>query len=126
MKVSKKAEYGLIAMLCLAKNKRIISIREISNTEGIPFEFLSKIFAKLEKTNLVEAKHGANGGYFLAKPARLISVAEIVQFLDGKLSPVNCSLCRKSRKCVSKSVWDKVKKALFETLDSITLASLIK
>ena len=62
MKVLKKAEYGLRAMIHLSKNhnKKIISIREISNGEGIPFEFLGKIFLDLEKAKLVKARHGVD------------------------------------------------------------------
>lgn len=135
MKISKKAEYGLMAMVHLAKNhayrqagknKRVISIREISNVEGVPFEFLSKIFSSLEKAKLVTAKHGANGGYYLAKSASAITAGNIVEILDGKIMPVECSLCLKAGKCASKSVWDKVKKSLSKTLYSIKLSSLIK
>lgn len=128
MKVSKKAEYGLTAMVRLAKNKnkRAISTREISNIEGVPFEFLGKIFSDLEKANLVVAKHGANGGYFLAKPANAITAGSIVETLEGKITPVECSLCSKAGKCASKNVWDKVKNSLLKTLYSIKLSDLIK
>ena len=128
MRISKRAEYGLTAMVHLAKNKnkRAISIREISNIEGVPFEFLSKIFSDLEKANLVTAKHGAAGGYYLAKPAREITAGKIVEALEGKITPVNCSMCSKADKCASKNVWDKVKKSLSKTLYSIKLADLVK
>ena len=128
MKISKKAEYGLLAMVHLAKgkNKHAISIREISNNENVPFEFLGKIFAGLEKANLVTAKHGANGGYFLAKSARLITAGDIVEILEGKMSPANCVLCGKNKKCSSKNVWTKVDTAIEKTLKEITLANLIK
>ena len=127
MKISKKAEYGLMAMVHLArnKNKKAISIREISNIEGVPFEFLGKIFTTLERANLVTAKHGAAGGYYLAKPASKITAGNIVEVLDGKIMPVQCALCSKARKCTSKSVWDKVRNSLSKTLYSIKLSSLI-
>lgn len=127
MKISKRAEYGLAAMVHLAKNKnkRAISIREISNIEGIPFEFLSKIFSGLERAGLVAAKHGAAGGYYLAKSASAITAGNIVEALEGKITPVNCALCKKANKCVSKNVWDKVKNSLSKTLYSIKLADLI-
>lgn len=108
------------------KNKRAISIREISNIESVPFEFLSKIFASLEKANLVAAKHGANGGYYLAKPASAITAGSIVETLEGKITPVECSLCSKAGKCASKNVWDEVKNSLLKTLYSIKLADLVK
>jgi len=128
MKISKRAQYGVRAMVCLAKNKnkKAYSIREISNIEGIPFEFLAKLFADLEKEKLVKAKHGANGGYFLAKPAGKITAGNIVEALDGKITPVKCGLCGKAKKCLSKNVWDKVKQSLSKTLYAITLKDLIK
>lgn len=108
------------------KNKKAISIREISNDEGIPFEFLSKIFSSFEKEKLVKGKLGINGGYYLAKPASKITAGDIVEILDGKISPVECALCKKAKKCASKNVWDKVKKSLSQTLYSIKLSSLVK
>lgn len=115
-------------MLFLAKNKnsKAFSIREISNIEGIPFEFLSKIFSSLERAKLVKAKHGANGGYYLAKPTNKITAGNIVEALEGKISPINCFLCTKAKKCASKNVWDKVKQSLSKTLYSITLKDLVK
>ena len=128
MKISKKAEYGLLAMVHLAKNKnkQAISIREISNNESMPFEFLSKIFADLERANLVTAKHGANGGYYLAKLAKQITAGDVVEILEGRIAPANCAFCGKSKKCTSKNVWTKVDTAIEKTLKNITLADLIK
>jgi len=128
MKISKKAEYGLRAMIHLAKNKNkhAISIREISNIEGVPFEFLAKIFAVLEKVNLVTAKHGANGGYYLAKTASAITASDVVDALEEKVTPTNCVLCGKNKKCASKNVWTKVDLAINKTLSSIKLSSLVK
>jgi Rrf2 family protein len=125
MRISKKAEYGLIAMVHLAKNKKIISIREISNIEGLPFEFLSKIFSVLEKAKLIKAKHGASGGYVLAKGPKKITVSDIV-FLLEDLNAVNCKFCAKSKKCSTMNVWGKVDGSISKTLKSITLADLIK
>ena len=127
MKISKKAEYGLTAMVHLAKgkSKKVISIRQISNIEGVPFEFLSKIFSNLEKGKLVVARHGANGGYFLAKSPNKIAVADIIELLED-INTVDCSQCIRSKKCLAKSVWSKIDKAVGKTLKSITLENLIK
>jgi Rrf2 family protein len=129
IKISKKSQYGLRAMIYLAKNyksKRVISIKNISEKEGIPFEFLEKIFSQLEKSGLVIGKKGVNGGYVLAKSPTKISASDIVFVLEDNKNSVNCALCWKKNKCVSKSVWAKVDLALNKALKSITLASLIK
>jgi Rrf2 family protein len=127
MNISKKSEYGLTAMVHLAsgKNKKAVSIREISNIEKVPFEYLSKIFSILEKAKLVKGKHGMNGGYFLAKPASKISVMDIVEMLEN-VKTTECSFCLKSKKCPTKNVWQKVDKAVGKTLSSIKLADLVK
>jgi Rrf2 family protein len=127
MKISKKAEYGLTAMVHLARNKskKAVSIRQISNIEGVPYEFLSKIFAKLEKGKLVVSQHGANGGYFLAKNPAKIAAADIIKLLED-MNTVNCSGCVRSKKCLAKNVWRQIDIAIDKTLNSITLAKLIK
>jgi len=127
MKISKKAEYGLTAMVHLAKSKsnKAISIRQISNIEGVPFAFLSKIFSSLEKGKLVVGHHGANGGYSLAKNPNKIAIVDIIELLED-INTVNCSGCVRSKKCLAKNVWSKIDKAVNKTLSSITLADLIK
>jgi Rrf2 family protein len=128
MKISRKAEYGVRAMVLLAKgkSKEAFSVREISNIEKVPFEFLAKIFSSLERAKLVAAKHGANGGYYLAKPAKVITVGSVVEALEGKITPVKCFLCSKAGKCASKDVWDKLRDSLSKTLYSIKLSDLVK
>lgn len=127
MKISKRAEYGLTAMVHLAKNKskKAVSIRQISNIEGVPFAFLSKIFSSLEKGKLVVSQHGANGGYSLAKSPSKIAIVNIIELLED-INTVNCQLCARAKKCLAKSVWSKIDKAVNKTLSSITLADLIK
>ena len=113
-------------MVHLAKNKnnKAISIRQISNIEGVPFEFLSKIFSSLEKGKLVVATHGANGGYSLAKKPNKIVVADIIKLLEN-IKTVDCQMCARSKKCLAKNVWSKIDNAVNKTLNSITLEKLI-
>ena len=132
MRISKKAQYGLTAMVHLAKkakgperSRRAVSIRQISNIEGVPFAFLNQIFSVLERAGLVKGKHGANGGYFLSKPSSKISVLNIVGLLED-VNTVKCGLCPKLKKCPTKNVWHKVDKSVEKTLKSIKLADLIK
>lgn len=129
IKVSKKSQYGLRAMIYLAKNyklKRVISIKKISEEEGIPFGFLEKIVSQLEKSGLVKGKKGIGGGYILAKSPRKISASDIVFLLEDNKKSVNCALCCKKGKCASKNVWAKVDLVLAKTLKSIKLSDLIK
>jgi len=133
MKISKKAEYGLVAMIFLAKHPvrksggGIFSLREISAETKTSFVFLEKIFSKLEKAGLVRGIKGMRGGYVLGKSPKKISANDIVSLLDGDSKEiVNCSICSKKGNCVAKSVWAKVEVALHKTLSAITLQDLIK
>jgi len=127
-KISKKSQYGLRAMVCIASfsgKNQICSTKMISEKEIIPFDFLEKIISKLEKAGLVKSKKGIQGGYFLAKPAKKISVEDIVSALEGKNPLVDCAICGRAKKCVSKNVWGKIEKSLDKTLNSIKLSKLI-
>lgn len=136
MKISKKTEYGLRAMTFLAKNlyhkgdkgkiTRPFSLREIAAKTKTPFGFLERIFSQLEKANLVKAKLGANGGYFLARPANKITIADIVSLLEEDLAVVHCQGCPMAGGCSSRDIWDEVKESINETMDKKTLADLIK
>jgi len=129
IKVSKKTQYGLRAMVCLAKNyksKAICSTKMISQNEAIPFDFLEKIISRLEKENLVTGKKGTQGGYVLSKNPAKISANDVVFALEENKKPVDCALCGRKRRCLTKNVWLKVELVLNKTLKSISLADLIK
>ena len=136
MKISKKTEYGLRAMVFLAKNPireggkgkitRPFSLREIAAKTKIHFSFLEKIFSKLEKAKLVKAKLGANGGYFLARPASKITTADVAVVLEDDLAVVHCSGCPMAGGCKSQNVWEEVKQSINKTMGKTTLADLIK
>lgn len=128
MQISKKAQYGLRAMVCLAKNferNDFLFLKEVSKKEDIPFDFLEKIILILKKEGLVKGKKGFGGGYILNKLPKNITVFDIVRVLEKTTTPVNCALCGKIRKCAAKNVWKKVDYAISKTLNSITLKDLI-
>lgn len=129
MKISTKSRYGLRAMFYLAKSGKICSAKEIARKEKIPFDFLEKIFSKLQKEGLIKSKRGIKGGYFLAKTPKRITVGEILKTLENKeIFSITC-LKRQhlsKKKCPIRNVWDKILKVLNFTLEKITLADLIK
>ena len=138
MRVSKKSQYGLRAMVYLAaafgKEKNIRSLKEISQKENISFDYLEKIISQLEKKGLVKAKKGAKGGYFLKRSPKKIRVGEIISTLESTMSPVKCLDKEKSKRykcpyrkrCKTLNVWKEIQDSLNSTLDSITLADLLK
>jgi len=129
IKVSKKSQYGLRAMVFLAKNyksKKVLSTKTISEKEGIPFDFFEKIISQLERAKLVNGKRGVQGGYILSRSPKNISANDIVSVLEGNKKPVDCDFCGRKKGCLTKNVWAKVNFALNKTLESITLAELIR
>jgi len=119
-------------MVCLAKNKKIIlPLKEISKKEGISFDYLEKIFSKLEKSGLVKAKKGVQGGYFLGRKPSKIKLGEIIRALEGEMALVKCTntqkryFCPRDKKCLTKTFWKKIQNSLNKALDSLTLADLI-
>jgi Rrf2 family protein len=90
VKISRKAEYALraVVILAAAPEDRPLQIQDLAATGGIPAKFLEQILLTLKRGGLLRSKRGVGGGYQLAKPARAITVGEIIERIDGSL----CSL----------------------------------
>ncbi len=137
MKVSTKGRYGLKAMIYIAANSvdGCVSLRSISESEGISENYLEQLIAQLKKNKLVKSIRGAYGGYVLGKDVQEISVGDILRALEGSLSPVDC-VDESSKKdctcgsncgseCITKEVWQKIDKSITDTVDAISLESLV-
>lgn len=133
MKLSTKGRYGLRAMLELGINANIeaLSIKKISERQGISENYLEQIIATLKKHGFVKSTRGPKGGYSLKKNPDEISVGDILRVLEGDLSPVDCMevndnfACSDSELCVTKFVWKKISDSINEVVDNISLADLI-
>ncbi len=131
MHISTKSQYGLRALIYLARSKRVSSIKAISKEEGIPFHYLEKIISRMEKEKIVNAKKGVRGGYFLARSPSKINLREIIGALDGEFISIKClgekkQLCPNKSKCFAKKFWFKLKQSTDKTLKKTTLQDLIK
>ncbi len=131
MHISTKSQYGLRALICLAKSKKISSIKAISKKEDIPFHYLEKIISKLEKEKIVKAKKGVKGGYYLARSPARINLKEILEVLGGEFVSIKClgekkQNCPNKKKCLAKNFWFTLKKSIDKTLTQINLKDLIK
>jgi Rrf2 family protein len=126
MKISSKTRYGLRAMAYLAKSfkdKKFCSLKEISQAEQIPFDYLEKILAQLKKKKLIKTKKGSRGGYILAKRPQKIYLNEIVAALED-MEPVKCSLCQRKKICLTKNFWEGFQESIQEFLSSVNLKDL--
>ena len=135
MKLSKRGEYGLRAMLDLAgldSGSAVVQIKEIAEREHIPAKFLEQILLTLKNAGLLHSKMGVGGGYYLAKPPEQITLGHIVRTLDGPLAPVRCVSqmayepcgCPDEQNCGLRLVMQDVRTALAEILDRTSLADV--
>jgi Rrf2 family cysteine metabolism transcriptional repressor len=134
MRLSRKGEYALRAMIVLALHhgKGPIQIQEIADMEGIPKKFLEQILLELKKAGLLESKRGAGGGYRLIKSPDEITFAKIVRTIDGPLAPLSCVSktahvkCPEQSSCGLYSVMLEVRNAIADVLESVTLADVCR
>src|SRR5205807_8861030 len=105
LKLTKKADYALMAMKHLAENtdRGARSAKDMADAYGIPPEALAKILQRLAKAGLLHSQHGTNGGYRLARAAHTISAFEVIQAIDGPLFITSCVTgrgeCGQSNRC---------------------------
>lgn len=130
MKISKKAYYGLRAVIALGNTTTPISIHALAKAEHLPEDYLEKILQHLRRAAIVNARKGAEGGYLLARPANQISVWEILRELDGPIktftAPIKGTLpCLQGGHCQANEVWRTLETAIEKTLSQITLDTLI-
>ncbi len=91
MRISRKAEYALRALVALARSGGAMQIGELSRAESIPVKFLEQILLALRNDGLLTSKRGVGGGYMLKKAAGKISVGAVVRALDGPVGPLPCA-----------------------------------
>lgn len=137
MRLSKRGEYGLRAMIVLAAlgpdgKPPVVQIREIAEREQMPAKFLEQILLSLKNAGLLHSKMGVGGGYHLAKAPGEISLGQIVRVLDGPLAPVKCVSqmayepcgCPDEETCGLKLVMGDVRNAIAKLLDGTSLADV--
>ena len=131
MKLSTKGRYGVKAMVDLAIHygDAPVSIKTISSRQSISEYYLEQLFSPLRKAKLITSIRGAQGGYVLAKEPKDITVGDILVVLEGPVSLSDCvmdeDICENSGKCVTKIVWEKMKKGIEDVINSITLQDMI-
>jgi Rrf2 family protein len=130
VRISSRCEYGLRAMIYLARAARDepVPLTEIAHREDMPTAFLERILASLREGGLLASTRGASGGYRLTRPARAISVGDIVTAIEGPLSLVGClpdeGGCARAGSCASQRVWRRLDDAISCALGDISLDEL--
>ena len=145
MMFSTKAEYGIRVMVELARRAGgdggvPVPLAEIAAHDGLPLAYLEHLVARLRKSGLVDSRRGSRGGYMLARPASEITMAEVVEALEGSIAPIECIseasdgsiVCsRESERagtqsvCPTKLLWTRVRFSIVRTLRDTSLADLL-
>ncbi|MGM0482628.1 MAG: RrF2 family transcriptional regulator [Patescibacteria group bacterium] len=128
MKISKRSQYGLRALLRLTQTSGYCPMHEIAEKEGISTDYLEKIFFDLEKGGIIRSKRGANGGYSLAIAPERISLKDILEVLEKNFNLVECvgERCDREDICPTASVWKRIDESLKRKMNSVTLKHLKK
>ena len=137
MRLSKRGEYGLRAMIDLATWERttpLVQIKDIAEREKIPAKFLEQILLALKNAGLLNSRMGVGGGYHLSQPANEITLGHIFRVLDGPLAPIRCVSqmayepcgCPDVDTCGLRMAMLDVRNAISDVLDKTTLADVVK
>jgi Rrf2 family protein len=130
LKLTKKADYGLMAMKHLAEHahQAACSAKDVAESYGIPPEALAKILQRLAKAGLLHSQHGINGGYTLAREASEITAYEVIRAIDGPLFITSCITvrgeCGQSDRCTIREPLRKVNESIEGVLRRIKIADM--
>lgn len=135
MKITKKSEYALRALVQIALNEdgSVVRARDIAEKEDMSVKFLEQVLALLKPRGIVETRRGVGGGYVLNRKPETITLAEIIRLVDGPLAPVSCvsetayvSCGRDEKLCALRSVMGDVRLAIIGVLEKVTVADLCR
>src|ERR671919_331503 len=130
LRLSKKADYALMAMKHLAQKNGgpSTSAREIAEQYDIPIELMAKVLQRLVRTGLLVSTQGTRGGYALSRASSSISVADVIQAIDGPLTVTACSTengeCEQYSKCSIRDPLWQIRERIAATLGTVTIAEM--
>ena len=138
LKISKKADYALMALQHIALVQfgditpgRVVNTKEIAEEYNIPVELLAKVLQTLAKYGLIESHNGPKGGYLLARKAHEITIAQILESIEGPLGITDCShekegdLCLQREHCNIRTPLLKVQSSIYQLLNNMTLQDMM-
>ncbi|MCM8771592.1 MAG: Rrf2 family transcriptional regulator [Candidatus Omnitrophica bacterium] len=132
MKISTRTRYGLRALIDLGvyyKGKPIF-VKDIAKRQNLSERYLEHIMLTLKKAGILRSAKGGKGGYAFLRDPSEIKIKEIIEILEGTISPTECveksKICERSEICVARKLWCNIKEKILEYLDNITLDELIK
>jgi FeS assembly SUF system regulator len=129
IRMSKLTDYAIVLLAHLARASGTLTAQELAARSRVPLPTVSKLAKELSKAGLVISHRGRNGGYGLARAADAISVAEIVEALEGPIALTECSRpgktdCGIEDTCLARASWDPVSRAIEDALRGLPLSAI--
>ena len=131
MRLTTKGRYAVTAMIDLSLNQENgpVTLKSISDNQGISLSYLEQLFSKMRKSELVTGTRGPGGGYVLARDVDDISIAEIVLAVDEPLDITECEgreNCNDGKRCLTHGLWSELSDQLYSFLHGIRLGELMR
>jgi len=129
IRMSKLTDYAIVLLAHLARSERTLTAQELARLSRVPLPTVSKLCKELSRAGLVVSHRGRHGGYSLARPPETVSVAEIVEALEGPISLTECGTpsgdpCGIEPFCLAKASWDPVSRAIHGALQKLPLSAI--
>lgn len=131
LRVSKLTDYSTVIMAYMARRPdAVFSVAETAVAVGVAAPTASKILKMLARANLVQSRRGINGGYALTRAPGRISIAEVIEAMEGSLGVTECSaaagLCQREEQCRIRDHWQGINRLILNTLAQVTLSDLVQ
>ena len=137
MKLSKKADYGLMALQYMASvqfsdlnQPRVVNTKEIAEEHHIPVELLAKVLQALAKQEIIESHNGPKGGYILGREPKSITIAQVLEAIEGPLGIADCyhekdhAPCEQLEHCNIRTPLLKVQESIYQLLSNMTIEDM--
>jgi Rrf2 family iron-sulfur cluster assembly transcriptional regulator len=129
LRLSKRVEYGLVALQHLAKRSAVSTVREIADVNGISYDLLAKIMQDLKRDGIILSQQGVRGGYTMILAPEQISLSRVLNALEAETSITVCTsggeCCEREAVCTIKGPMHKLQNSMEQMFDSVTIAQLL-
>ncbi len=130
MRLTTKGRFAVTAMIDLAMRGEAgpVALASVSERQKISLSYLEQLFGKLRRYKLVDSVRGPGGGYCIARPLNMVTVADIIRAVDEQLDATQCGgreNCHDEHRCMTHDLWSTLNSKMYEYLSSVTLAELV-
>ncbi|MFI5179984.1 MAG: SUF system Fe-S cluster assembly regulator [Thermoanaerobaculia bacterium] len=131
LRMAKLTDYGIVLLTQFAVREHAtpMTAREIAAQARLPLPTVGKLLKQLSHGGLLASQRGTKGGYFLARPAQEITVAQIIEVLEGPMALTECQapgVCDQERFCSVKPNWLVINRTVRDALSKVTLADMAR